>query len=109
MRLGLLEIVIILIIIILILVVTRTVRSRPNSTNEGQTSSYALLEQVAEKRAKVLQRLRAVGLILIVIGIVSLLAGISLFKWVYWSFLWAFIAIAIGLVMVLLSIKSRKY
>jgi len=103
MRLSLPEIVIILVVIILILIVTRIVRFRSNSTNEDRTSSYAPQGQVAVKQAKVFQRLRAIGLIFVVIGIVSLLAGISLFKWVYWSYLWAFIAIAIGFIMVLMS------
>ncbi len=103
MRLGLPEIVIILIIIILILVVTRIGRVRPNSTNENQASSDTPVEQVIEKRRKLLQRLRIPGIIFFIIGVSSLLIGISLFNWVYWSYLWALIAVAIGFVMVLMS------
>ena len=105
MRLGWLEIVIIIIAIILILVVTRIVRVGRDITNTGGTSTKMSLEQTTGKPRKMTQRLRATGIIIIIIGIISLLAGVSFFKWAYWSFLWAFITIAIGFMMVFLSRK----
>ena len=106
MRFGLLEIIIILIVIVLVLVVTRIVRVRRNSTDKSKTSDEMPIEQVARKSKKVFQRLRATGIIFLFIGIISLLAGISVFKWLYWSYLWAFIAIAIGFAMVFVSRKK---
>jgi len=105
MRPGLLEIIIILIVIALILIVTRIIRVRRNSTDKSKTSDKMPTEQVAGKSKKVFQRLKATGIIFLVIGIISLLAGISVFKWLYWSYLWAFIAIAIGFAMVFVSRK----
>ena len=106
MRPGLLEIIIILIVIVLVLVVTRIVRAGRNSNDKSKTSDEMPIEQVAGKSKKVLQRLRATGIIFLFIGIISLLAGISMFKWLYWSYLWAFIAIAIGFAMVFVSRKK---
>ena len=106
MRLGLLEIVIILIVIILILVVTRIIRAGRQTTDKSNTPSEMLIEWGAKRPGKMLQRLRVLGIVSLIIGIISLLAGMSLFKWVYWSFLWSFIAIAIGFTMVLMSKKK---
>ena len=106
MRPGLSEIIIILIVIILILVVTRIVRVGRNSTDKSKTSDEIPIEQVAKRSSKVLQRLRVTGIIFLIIGIISLLAGISVFKWLYWSYLWVFIVIAIGLAMVFVSRKN---
>ena len=106
MRPGLSEIIIILIVIILILVVTRIIRVGRNSTDKSKTSDEIPFEQVAKRSSKVLQRLRVTGIIFLIIGIISLLAGISVFKWLYWSYLWAFIAIAIGFAMVFVSRKN---
>ena len=106
MRPGLSEIIIILIVIILILVVTRIVRVGRDSTDKSKTSDEMAIEQVTKRSSKVLQRLRATGIVFLIIGIISLLAGISVFKWLYWSYLWAFIAIAIGFAMVFVSRKN---
>ena len=103
MRLGWLEIVIIIIAVILIFVVTRIVRVTRTINTTGETSTEMSTEHITSKPRKMTQRLRAIGISIIIIGIISLLAGVSLFKWVYWSFLGAFIAISIGLLMVLMS------
>ena len=107
MRLGLLEIVIILIIIILILVVTRIVRVGRNITNTSKTSTEMSLEQTTGKPGGTTRRLRAMGITFIIVGIISLLAGVGLFKGIYWSLLWAFIAVAVGLIMIFISGKRR--
>ncbi len=105
MRLGWLEIAIIIIAVILVILVTRIIRVGRTINNKRQTSTEMSAEQITGKPRKMTQRLRAIGIIIIISGIISLLAGVSLFKWVYWSFLWAFVAIAIGFVMVLMSRK----
>ena len=106
MRPGLLEIAIILIVITLILVVTRIVRAERHTADKDDTSEEISVGQGTERSGKALQRLRAAGIIFLIIGLISLLAGVSLFKWVYWSFLWSFIAITIGFVMVIMSKKK---
>ena len=106
MRLGLPEIAIVIVVVILILVVTRIVKARRSTTDKGKTSGEMPIEEVAKGSGKALQRLRALGIVFLIIGIISLLAGMSLFKWVYWSFLWSFIAMAIAFTM--LFISKRK-
>ena len=109
MRPGLLEIVAIIIVAILILVVTRITRARHNTTNnKSKTSTEIDAIPIARQPRKVRQRLRATGIILIITGIISLLAGISLFRWVYWSYLWSFIAISIGFTMILISRSNKR-
>jgi Ca2+/Na+ antiporter len=107
MRLGLLEIVIILIIITLFLVVTRIVRAGRNITNTDKTSPEMSPGQTTGKPGEMTQRLRAMGIIFIIVGILSLLAGIGLFKGIYWSLLWAFLAVAVGLIMIFISGKRK--
>lgn len=41
-----------------------------------------------------------VGIILVIIGILALMASLNLFWWFHWSYLWPFIIIAIGLIIV---------
>ena len=103
MRPGLLEIAIILIVITLILVVTRIIRAERHTADKSETSDEISIGQGTERSGKARQRLRAAGIIFLIIGVISLLAGISLFKWAYWSFLWSFTAIAIGFAIVLMS------
>ena len=105
MRLGWLEIVAIIVAVILILIVTRIVRGVRTISSTNESSNKISGEQITDRPQKRTQRLRIIGIIAILIGIISLLAGVSLFKWIYWSFLLAFLAVAIGFVMVLISRK----
>ena len=109
MRLGLLEIVAIIIVVILILIVTRIIRARHNPTNnKDKTSNEVDTIPIRRQSGKARQRLRAAGIILIITGIISLLAGISLFRWIYWSYLWSFIAISVGFTMIVISRSKRE-
>ena len=106
MRLGVQEIATIIIVVVLVLVVVRIVGAGRKITKKGKTSGETPNEQVARGSGKVVQRLRAAGIIFIIIGIISLLAGMSMFKWVYWSYLWSFVAFGIGFAMVFISRKK---
>ena len=104
MRLGPLEIGLIILVVLLILVVTRMVRAGHHADQENKISG-GIQEGKANEKAGRGRRLRILGIISILVGIILLSAGISLFKWVFWSYLWSFIVMAIGFVIIFISRK----
>ena len=106
MRPGPFEIAAIIIVVLLIIIVTRIVRGGRNTANTGKASKEITTGQTTAKPVKIKRRLRVSGIILVIIGIISLLVGVSLLKWLYWSYLWAFIAIVIGFIIIFISRKK---
>ena len=104
MRLGPLEIGLIILVVLLILVVTRMVRTGHHADQENKISGRIQEGKANEKTGRG-RRLRILGIISILVGIILLSAGISLFKWVFWSYLWSFIVMAIGFVIIFISRK----
>lgn len=94
MRFGLLEIGIIIAVVLVIFIATRMVRL-------GQSETPA--EDGKREDNRKAGRLRITGIAFILIGIVALLVSVSLLKWILWGNLWAFIIIAIGLLIIYLS------
>ena len=104
MRIGPLEVIIILAVAVLVMVVMRIARLGVRVTGETNQSSVAGPERPAVRRpAKGLHRMSLLGAAFILAGILLLFGAISLFRWVVWSYSWAFIAVAIGLAMVFFS------
>jgi hypothetical protein len=102
LRVSLLEIGILVAVVLVIFMVTRIWRMGKGREKE-QSSTAKTVNLQARSNSR--RRLRISGIVLIVIGIVFLLANMSLFKWVMWSYVWLLVLIFIGLVMVLLFRK----
>lgn len=108
MRLGPLEIVLIIAVIIAIAVIARIARSRGSATvHKGSTN-----RDISEKRSegtpgRLWGFLNRTGIVLVIGGVVAFIAAVSLFRMVLQSYLWAFILVAVGLILVLLSRKKR--
>jgi len=98
LRIGLFEIGILVVVVLVIFMATRL---------WGIGKSGAKEAKPADSRTKTnnRRRLRISGIALIVIGIVFLLANMSLFKWVMWSYAWLLALILVGLILVLLFRK----
>ena len=109
MRPGPLEIGIIILVILLVTVVMRIVRVGRSDTKKGKKSSAEIVErQPGQSLVKIRRHLRLPGIAFILTSLLLLLGGISLLKWVFWSYLWSFIVMAIGLALVLMSVNRQR-
>ena len=107
MRLGIFEIVIIIVVIIVIALITRIIRvNRGAVAQSKKTSTEIPTLQSNATTSRVHRFLKRIGVTLILTGGILLLAGISMFRWAFQSYIWSFIMIAMGLVIVLLSRKK---
>jgi len=71
-------------------------------------ATFAGEETKPEEAAKIHHRRRnALGIILIVLGIVFLMGSLNLFSWFHWSYLWPLILVAVGLI-IIVSARRKK-
>jgi membrane protein implicated in regulation of membrane protease activity len=108
MRLGLLEIVLIIAVIIAIAVIARIARSRGSTTSHKESTTPDITEKhPAGKPGRLWGFLNRTGIILVIGGIAAFIAAVSLFRMVLQSYLWAFILIAAGLILLLISRRKK--
>ena len=104
MRIGLLEIIVIIIIIIAIVLIARITRARPKDAAQNVASPTDITYPRAKDEAgRMRNRLKRLGIAFIIAGILFALAGISMFRWALQGYVWAFVAIGLGFVLLLLS------
>ena len=104
MRPGPMEIAIIIAVIIGIAVITRILRTRQVASRQDKESPAGKpARQVKKGTGKTRNSLTRTGIAFILAGGILLLAGITLFRWAFQSYWWAFIFVAIGLILVFLS------
>ena len=107
MRLGILEIVIIIAIIIAIALVTRIYRGNRDAPEQSNKSSEEIIHrQAKEKAGRTHSYLKRVGAAFFIAGIIIALAGMSMFRWAVQSYVWSFIIVGVGLVLLFLSRKK---
>ena len=100
MRIGLLEIIVTVIIIIAIVLIARIARAKPKDTAQNKESPTDITSWRVKDR---LGRTKRLGIAFVVAGILFALAGISMFRWAVQGYVWAFVAMGIGLVLLFLS------
>jgi len=105
MRIGFPEIALIIAIVILIPVLLRVIGTGRGVMAKNKTPDSIPDRRGERKPARILKRLKIMGIVLVALGLVSFLAGLSMFKWVYWSYLWSLGAIIVGFVIVFISVK----
>ena len=105
MRIGFPEIVLIIAIVILIPVFLQVLGAGRGIVAKNKTSANIPDKRGERRSIRILGRLKIVGIALFALGFISLLAGLSMFKWVYWSYLWSLAAIVVGCVIVFISLK----
>lgn len=106
MRAGPLEIILIVAVVIAVAVIARIIRTgRGAARQKNITASEASTSQPVKNR--LWSFFNRTGIVLIVAGIAALIAAVSLFRWVLQSYLWAFILIALGLILILFSRRKR--
>jgi hypothetical protein len=105
MRVGPFEIVIIIVILLVGLLVVRMAGAARNIRNDSKPSSIQNQGNNSRKVSirSTRQYVGLAGISLIIIGIFLLLSGMSLFKWVMWSYSWFFILVAAGFVVIFMS------
>jgi len=105
MRIGPFEIVLVIIILLVGLLVVRMAGAARNIRSDSKASSIQNQGKITKKISTRSTRryARLAGISLIIIGIILLLSGVSLFKWVMWSYTWFFILVAAGFVVIFMS------
>ena len=107
MRIGVLEIIVIIVIIIAIVLIARIARPKPKDTARNETSPSDITPwQAKGESARMRNRSRRLGIAFVVAGVLFALAGISMFRWAVQGYVWAFVAMGIGFV--LLFLPRRK-
>lgn len=106
MRPGPMEIAIIIVVIIVAAMITRILRTRQAASRQDKESPAGQpARQVKGKAGSTRHSLTRTGITLILAGGILLLAGITFFRWAFQTYSWAFVIIAIGIVMTFLSRK----
>ena len=106
MRLGPLEIVLIIVVIIAAAIIARIVRTGKGSP--GQDTAPDDRDSPSQPvNTRLWGFLNRTGIVMVIAGVAALIAAISLFRWVLQSYLWAFILMAAGFILVLFARKKR--
>jgi len=88
MRFGPLQIILIIVVIIVVAVVTRILRSNRDNTRPNEEALVTAQLQLSGARAsKPRNILKRTGIAFGLAGIMLLLAGISMFRWAFQSYL----------------------
>jgi uncharacterized ion transporter superfamily protein YfcC len=105
MKIGPFEIVIIIVVLLVGLLIVRMAGAARNIRNDSKASSIQNQGKNSRKASTrpTRQYVGLAGIGLIIIGIFLLLSGMSLFKWVMWSYGWFFILVAAGFVVIFMS------
>lgn len=101
-----LEIVLIIVVIIIIAVIARIVRMGRGAAVQNAGTNKDTTAGPPEKGLTA-SYLNRSGITLVIIGVITLIIAASLFRWVLQGYLWAFILIALGVMLVVLSRKKR--
>ncbi len=107
MRFGPLEIILIIVVIIVVAVLTRILRGDRDSTRQNE-DTYATVQPkpIGARTSKTRTILKRTGIAFTLAGVMLLLAGIGMFRWAFQSYLWSFVVIGIGTVLIYLSRKK---
>lgn len=101
MKIGPLEIILIIIVVMFVLVTIRVVGAgRPalvKTEAKGMKSSLEIPQRQAGKSLIKVNQLKLAGVGLVLISILLILSGKSMFKWALNMYLWSFIVLAAGL------------
>jgi len=105
MRLGIPEIVTILVVLMAIAISARIFRvgtARQSNDSSVETTT----RQVNKKTPQIWRYLRRAGIALVLVGAVFLFAAIGMFRWAFQSYIWSFVLVIIGVIMVFISRKK---
>ena len=104
MRIGLLEIIVIAVIIITIVLIARFARAKPeDATQDEEPPTYIATKPVKDSSGRIRNYSKRLGIAFVIAGILFALAGISMFRWALQGYVWAFVAMGLGFVLLLLS------
>ena len=107
MRPGPLEIIIVILVIVAIALITRIIRTGQGTVRENKESSVTMLgKPVEEKKDRIRRFLARSGVVFLLVGGMLLFTGITMFRWAFQSYSWAFVLMAIGFALILLFRKK---
>ncbi len=105
MRIGPLEIILILIVVMLVLLAVRVVRGDRPALVKDKNSSLGIPERQVAESIGGGHKLTLTGIVFIIVAVLLVLSGMSLFKWVMKMYLWSFLFLAVGLAILFVSRK----
>jgi len=107
MRLGILELGVVIAIILIIFLVARAIRGSRSSPTKDDKSVAGQTTDVDERtRENRRQTLRRTGIVFLAFAVITILACVSLFRWLMWGYAVFFITLAIGLMLMYISKKT---
>ncbi|MFH1647670.1 MAG: hypothetical protein ABID71_08320 [Chloroflexota bacterium] len=105
MKPGPLEIVLITVIIIAAAVIARMVRTGRRRDGEKEAAAP---DRTGKNPDRLYGLFNRTGIGLTIVGFLALIAAFGMFRWALQSYLWAFLVIAIGFFLILLSRVRRR-
>jgi hypothetical protein len=107
MRFGPQEIILVVLFIIAIIMITFIIRIGRSSTRGKDTPSKAtMIEEFRQHMNRLYSFFKEIGITLAAIGITLILSGIIAFKWTVPGYMWSFIIIVIGSIMIFMFRKK---
>jgi hypothetical protein len=107
MRFGPQEIILVVLVIIAILMITFIVRIGRSSTRRKHIPSKAtLIEEFRQHMNRLYGFFKKTGIALAVIGIILIFSGLIALKWTVPGYMWSFIIIVIGSIMLFMFRKK---
>jgi hypothetical protein len=108
MKIGAQEIIIIVLVIIAILFITRVIRiGRSTVGTDEDTRPEVMMSQYRHKTRKVMDFFLRTGISLVVVGVILLILGATIFKWAIISYMWSAIIIAVGGILIVIFKNTR--
>jgi len=108
MRLGPLEIVFIIVIIIAVVIIARLARRGRGTSTEQDEPPVDITGRPRQRNTNRFQGFfKRTGIGLVLASIILLIVGIGMFHWAFQIYMWSFVIIAIGSIMILLTRGKR--
>jgi hypothetical protein len=104
MKLGLPEIIFTIVVIIAIILIARVVGASRRTPGKDKESSATTSKRNVGGTVSIIKR---TGIIAIIIGVILLIVSASMLRWALQGYLWAFIIILFGFILVFLTRRKR--
>ena len=100
MKPGIWEIIVIVVLIVVVAIIARVLRGSRIKARENAEAR----EETTPGPRRIVRRTGIAG---IAVGVILLAAAVSMFRYAFQSYLWGFVIIAVGLVLIFLTRKRR--
>ena len=106
MRPGIQEIIVIIAVVTIVGILTRVLGARRTAAQKEQLSADTSTQPAERIKNRARRFPMRAGIALILLGFILLFAGVGMFRWAFQSYMWSFIIIAVGFLLVFVSRKK---